>query len=125
MDEALQLVGVATISLSAGGSKNPEPIPESQEDINKQADGAIRDLFPRIPNTDRQMIIEHAFQKVMPASIVLSIVANYYRVQCSTVNQQLAYSLISLCLAESSLRFSLTLGIHIRGTTSCSRKPHG
>ncbi|SPQ27640.1 d487d256-7fb5-4afb-b3ad-b0d068a0370c [Thermothielavioides terrestris] len=41
----------------------PEPIPEKQEDINKQADAAIRDLFPRIPNTDRQMIIEHAFNK--------------------------------------------------------------
>ncbi|KAK0651468.1 hypothetical protein B0T16DRAFT_80062 [Cercophora newfieldiana] len=41
----------------------PEPIPERQEDINSQADAAIRDLFPRIPNTDRQMIIEHAFNK--------------------------------------------------------------
>jgi hypothetical protein len=42
----------------------PEPIPERQEDINKQADAAIRDLFPRIPDTDCQMIIEHAFNKV-------------------------------------------------------------
>ncbi|KAL2160044.1 hypothetical protein VTH06DRAFT_1699 [Thermothelomyces fergusii] len=41
----------------------PEPIPERQEDINKQADAAIRDLFPRIPNPDRQAIIEHAFNK--------------------------------------------------------------
>ncbi|TPX07854.1 uncharacterized protein E0L32_010429 [Thyridium curvatum] len=41
----------------------PEPIPETQDEINKQADQAIRDLFPRIPNTDRQMIIEHAFKK--------------------------------------------------------------
>ena len=41
-----------------------DPIPESQEEINKQADAAIRDLFPRIPNTDREMIIRHAFQKV-------------------------------------------------------------
>ncbi|KAK4157462.1 hypothetical protein C8A00DRAFT_11679 [Chaetomidium leptoderma] len=46
----------------------PEPIPERQEDINKQADAAIRDLFPRIPNTDRQMIIEHAFNKLTPSS---------------------------------------------------------
>jgi hypothetical protein len=38
-------------------------IPESQDEINAQADGAIRDLFPRIPNTDREMIIQHAFQK--------------------------------------------------------------
>jgi hypothetical protein len=42
----------------------PDPIPESQEEINKQADAAIRDLFPRIPNTDREMIVRHAFQKV-------------------------------------------------------------
>lgn len=42
----------------------PEPIPESQEEINAQADLAIRDLFPRIPNTDRQKIIEHSFRKV-------------------------------------------------------------
>ncbi|KAL1879116.1 hypothetical protein VTK73DRAFT_7340 [Phialemonium thermophilum] len=41
----------------------PEPIPETQEEINKQADAAIRDLFPRIPNIDRQAIIEHAFKK--------------------------------------------------------------
>ncbi|KAK3345089.1 hypothetical protein B0H65DRAFT_194814 [Neurospora tetraspora] len=45
------------------GAGQPEPIPEKQEDINKQADAAIRDLFPRIPNTDRQMIIEHSFNK--------------------------------------------------------------
>ncbi|KAK3344016.1 hypothetical protein B0T25DRAFT_462838 [Lasiosphaeria hispida] len=44
-------------------SGQPEPIPERQEDINRQADAAIRDLFPRIPNTDRQRIIEHAFNK--------------------------------------------------------------
>ncbi|OIW27520.1 hypothetical protein CONLIGDRAFT_435850 [Coniochaeta ligniaria NRRL 30616] len=41
----------------------PEPIPDDQEEINKQADAAIRDLFPRIPNTDRQIIIEHSFKK--------------------------------------------------------------
>ncbi|KAB5582651.1 hypothetical protein GE09DRAFT_277321 [Coniochaeta sp. 2T2.1] len=41
----------------------PEPIPEDQEEINKQADAAIRDLFPRIPNGDRQTIIEHSFKK--------------------------------------------------------------
>jgi hypothetical protein len=41
-----------------------EPIPKRQEEINAQADAALRDLFPRIPNTDRQQIIDHAFQKV-------------------------------------------------------------
>ncbi|KFY47996.1 hypothetical protein V495_01689 [Pseudogymnoascus sp. VKM F-4514 (FW-929)] len=40
-----------------------DEIPETQEEINKQADAALRDLFPRIPNTDREMIIQHAFQK--------------------------------------------------------------
>ncbi|KAL2205124.1 hypothetical protein CC79DRAFT_1370944 [Sarocladium strictum] len=39
----------------------PEPIPTSQSQYNLQVDAAIRDLFPRIPNTDRQIIIEHAF----------------------------------------------------------------
>lgn len=47
--------------MSAG---SPEPIPKTQEEYNLQVDAAIRDLFPRVPNTDRQMIIEHAFQRV-------------------------------------------------------------
>jgi len=46
-----------------------EPIPNTQEEINAQADAAIRDLFPRIPNTDRQQIIDHAFQKVWLESL--------------------------------------------------------
>lgn len=46
----------------------PEPIPVDQQEINEQADKAIRDLFPRIPNTDRQTIIEHSFKKVSPSS---------------------------------------------------------
>ncbi|RGP64114.1 hypothetical protein FLONG3_9660 [Fusarium longipes] len=41
----------------------PEPIPKSQEEYDAQVDAALRDLFPRIPNTDRQMIIEHAFRR--------------------------------------------------------------
>ncbi|KAG5984701.1 hypothetical protein E4U55_003648 [Claviceps digitariae] len=41
----------------------PEPIPESQTEYHLQADAALRDLFPRIPNTDRQIIIEHAFTR--------------------------------------------------------------
>ncbi|ROT40265.1 hypothetical protein SODALDRAFT_329960 [Sodiomyces alkalinus F11] len=40
-----------------------ERIPQSQKDINEQADAAIRELFPRIPNTDRGEIISHAFRK--------------------------------------------------------------
>ncbi|KAI1473992.1 hypothetical protein F4774DRAFT_402259 [Daldinia eschscholtzii] len=41
----------------------PEPIPKSQAEIDAQADAVLRDLFPRIPNTDRREIIQHAFQK--------------------------------------------------------------
>lgn len=47
-----------------GSGDRPDLIPETQEEINKQADAAIRDLYPRIPNTDREMIVRHAFQKV-------------------------------------------------------------
>jgi hypothetical protein len=42
----------------------PEPIPETQEEIFKQANAAILDAFPRIPNPDREMILIHAFDKV-------------------------------------------------------------
>ncbi|KAI0432883.1 hypothetical protein F5Y09DRAFT_329363 [Xylaria sp. FL1042] len=41
----------------------PEPIPNSQWEIDLEADAVLRDLFPRIPNTDRQEIINHAFKK--------------------------------------------------------------
>lgn len=51
----------------------PEPIPEKQEDIDSQADAAIRDLFPRIPHTDRQMIIQHAFNKVFSPHLFIPI----------------------------------------------------
>ncbi|KAH8601016.1 hypothetical protein B0O99DRAFT_502949 [Bisporella sp. PMI_857] len=56
VDEARNLVGETITSTTTA------PIPKTQEEINKQADAAIRDLFPRIPNTDRQMIIDHAFK---------------------------------------------------------------
>jgi len=49
----------------------PEPIPLRQAQINAQADAAIRELFPRIPNTDRQMIIDRAFRKVSQLSLCL------------------------------------------------------
>jgi hypothetical protein len=45
-------------------SGKPEPIPTSQREIDQEADAVLRDLFPRIPNTDRQEIIDHAFKKV-------------------------------------------------------------
>jgi hypothetical protein len=66
VDEAREIVGETVVSQPTRryGKMEIEPIPESQEEINKQADAAIRDLFPRIPNIDRTMIIEHAFKKV-------------------------------------------------------------
>ncbi|KAE9375414.1 hypothetical protein N431DRAFT_542947 [Stipitochalara longipes BDJ] len=65
VDEAREIVGETVVVSQPRryGLNEIEPIPESQEEINKQADAAIRDLFPRIPNTDRTMIIEHAFKK--------------------------------------------------------------
>ena len=39
----------------------PEPIPDCQQEYHTQVDAAIRDLFPRIPNTDRQDIIDNSF----------------------------------------------------------------
>jgi hypothetical protein len=57
IDDMPHLAGAVT---GAG----PEPIPESQSAYHAQVDAAIRDLFPRIPNTDRQMIIEHSFTRV-------------------------------------------------------------
>ncbi|RDA89941.1 hypothetical protein CP533_0293 [Ophiocordyceps camponoti-saundersi (nom. inval.)] len=41
----------------------PEPIPERQDLYYAQADAVLRDLFPRIPNTDRQTIILRSFTK--------------------------------------------------------------
>jgi hypothetical protein len=65
MLEGLQPIDLTGLDIprTNSGSK-PDPIPETQKEINKQADAAIRDLFPRIPNTDREMIVRHAFQKV-------------------------------------------------------------
>ncbi|KAH6683281.1 hypothetical protein B0J14DRAFT_575557 [Halenospora varia] len=63
VDDAREIVGETVLTRTTVAPGEIEPIPESQEEINKQADAAIRDLFPRIPNTDRTMIIEHAFRK--------------------------------------------------------------
>ncbi|KAL2073345.1 hypothetical protein VTL71DRAFT_10669 [Oculimacula yallundae] len=63
VDQAREIVGETVISNPTILPGIVEPIPQSQEEINKQADAAIRDLFPRIPNPDRIMIIEHAFKK--------------------------------------------------------------
>ena len=64
VEQARVALGQEEFSSDASNSGEPEPIPETQEEINAQADAALKDLFPRIPNFDRQSIIEHAFKKV-------------------------------------------------------------
>ncbi|POS72050.1 hypothetical protein DHEL01_v209558 [Diaporthe helianthi] len=64
VEEARAQIGEEDAS-AASNSGGPEPIPDTQEEYNAQADAALRDLFPRIPNTDRQMIIEHAFKLLL------------------------------------------------------------
>lgn len=63
VEQARATLGQEEFSSNTSNSGEPEPIPETQEEINAQADAALKDLFPRIPNFDRQMIIEHAFKK--------------------------------------------------------------
>jgi len=64
VEEARASIGESDDSSTGHAAGVPEAIPETQQEINEQADAAIRDLFPRIPNTDRRMIVEHAFKKV-------------------------------------------------------------
>lgn len=49
-------------------SKLPESIPDDRNKIIREADAVLRDLFPRIPNTDRAEILRHSFDKVCSAS---------------------------------------------------------
>ena len=66
VEEAQATLGYRHDLLHSSSDGAPEPIPKTQEEINAQADAALRELFPRIPNTDRQEIIDHAFRKVCP-----------------------------------------------------------
>ncbi|KAK2044385.1 hypothetical protein LZ31DRAFT_554326 [Colletotrichum somersetense] len=67
VDRALTELGMTDIHvpelIGQGDGGLVEKIPDDQHEIDKQADAALRELFPRIPNTDRQQIIDHAFQK--------------------------------------------------------------
>ncbi|KAM0242334.1 hypothetical protein ACHAPO_000748 [Fusarium lateritium] len=63
VDEARASLGQSIEDMLPATRGAPEPIPESQAEYDAQVDAALRDLFPRIPNTDRQMIIEHAFRR--------------------------------------------------------------
>ncbi|KAL6877854.1 hypothetical protein HDV57DRAFT_500703 [Trichoderma longibrachiatum] len=63
VEEAKASIGDIPHRLGPITDAGPEPIPESQAVYHAQVDAAIRDLFPRVPNTDRQMIIEHSFTR--------------------------------------------------------------
>lgn len=114
MDQAREKLGETTIS-APDGSQDIEPIPESQEEINKQADGAIRDLFPRIPNTDRQMIIEHAFKKVHPnGSAPLTVLNNIgciipWRTYCRSTTYHSLISSSSACRSRSHQTYAYAI----------------
>jgi hypothetical protein len=131
VDEAREIVGeTVVVSQPAlrSGKVYIEPIPESQEEINKQADAAIRDLFPRIPNIDRTMIIEHAFKKVSFQTMVPFYshfpFAYFSRVLCFMVSQRSDCRPTSPCLVEYSSLFSLISDIPIQDTINCSgRRP--
>lgn len=58
LEEAKSLVGKEVAS-----GANWE-LPETQEEIHAQAEAAMRDLFPRIPNFDKRQVLEHSFKKV-------------------------------------------------------------
>ncbi|UKZ81949.1 hypothetical protein TrVFT333_009728 [Trichoderma virens FT-333] len=63
VEEAKASIGDTPHLVGPVTDAGPEPIPESQTTYHAQVDAAIRDLFPRVPNTDRQMIIEHSFTR--------------------------------------------------------------
>ncbi|CAN8103553.1 unnamed protein product [Discula destructiva] len=57
--EAKALVGKEVASAETDNWQ----LPETQDEINAQAEAAMRDLFPRIPNFDKRQILELAFKK--------------------------------------------------------------
>lgn len=56
----------------------PEAIPQDKQELARQADAVLRDLFPRIPNTDRVEIILQSFNKVrlLPPHVMMIILLN-------------------------------------------------
>ena len=57
VDEARTLLGLTASESSQHPANN-----KSQATIYKEADDAVRDLFPRIPNTDRDEIVTGSFR---------------------------------------------------------------
>lgn len=91
VEEAKESLGGSSHHVAPVTDAGPEPIPESQRAYHAQVDGAIRDLFPRIPNTDRQMIIEHSFTRVCIFSFLPSPRLPFPHVQ----NKDLSRTIIS------------------------------
>uniref|UniRef100_A0A1Y1LKZ4 DUF2293 domain-containing protein n=1 Tax=Photinus pyralis TaxID=7054 RepID=A0A1Y1LKZ4_PHOPY len=63
VEEAKATIADLPESGAATPDGNPEPIPEAPAEYHAQADAALIDLFPRIPNFDREVIIQHAFTR--------------------------------------------------------------
>ncbi|KAH6688309.1 hypothetical protein F5X68DRAFT_275230 [Plectosphaerella plurivora] len=63
VQEAKEELGIEEIYEPVIGPHGVEVIPESQQEINEQANAALWELFPKIPHTDRAEIISHAFRK--------------------------------------------------------------
>ena len=125
MDQAIEKLGETTISVPVG-TQFIEPIPESQDEINKQADAAIRDLFPRIPHTDRTMILEHAFRKVtIKQKNFNTHFSNLPRAHYSMASQQWVYSPIYPYLAVFSWLFLHIFGTPTRAMTVSSKRQPG
>jgi hypothetical protein len=66
VQEAMEELDIDAIYEPVVGPLGVEVIPESQQEINEQANAALWELFPKIPHIDRAEIINHAFKKVCP-----------------------------------------------------------
>lgn len=74
VEEAMGQLDVEEMHRPLLGPNGVEVIPHSQQEINEQADAALRELFPKIPHTDRGEIISHAFRKVsIPCVVKIAI----------------------------------------------------
>jgi hypothetical protein len=72
VEEARANISEASDQAATGSDGEPDAIPQSQAEYNAQVDAAIRDLFPRIPNPDRQTILDHSFSLTMVGFVVLN-----------------------------------------------------
>lgn len=130
VQEAMHSLNMASIRdpelVSPGGV---ERIPQSQRQINEQADAAIRELFPKIPNTDRGEIINHAFRKVRlsrhKAGKTTCITLMIYRGKHSTGNQLLGCNRTFPYRVAYSLRCWHTFGTTIPAMMNYLRRPPG